>query len=413
MKRQPYGKVKRSRRSLYHKRKSGARRFIEITGSIIAVAALIVVGYAVGKPLLDFLTTQKPAVSEDDLRWNPPAQEENPDVTVPISAEQANETDPAEVDKAGKNDAPGVYIYAPTSVLSNKSSLMAYLAQAKNLGYKSVAVELKDEDGSLWYKTGYEPLMGTDAVKGGMTLGEIAAAFESAGMKPMARISTLKDKTAPALLAGVSYRFADDSYKWLDAAPDNGGKLWADPFRQATVDYLTYISGEICSAGFTLVLANTVFPQMTSYDMTILSSAIVNEGTRFSALDGVVGAVAAAVGSETPFYIEVDLSDIEGLSAGFSQTAEVLKCSLPSNAGIIGVFDRSAFGTEVSTGTDQTITLPTGAEELISAVMSQAQKALPDREILPCIRRANLTDNELAGVAKKLSDMAYDSYIIS
>jgi hypothetical protein len=419
MKHRSYGKIKRHHRAMYHRHKSPARRFFEISGGIIAVAALIVVGYAAGKPLIEFLTAEKPAVSEDDLRWNPPEDDKNPDVSSPLLTDETGENNGnaavAEETQPESNELSGIYIYAPTSVLSNKSSLMAYLNQAKKQGYRSVAVELKDEDGSLWYKSNYEPLKDSDIIKGGMTLAEIAAAFESVDMLPVARISTLMDKSAPNILGDVSYRFADDSYKWLDDFAENGGKLWADPFRQGTIGYLAYISGEIRSAGFTLVLANTVFPELSSYDKTILSPAIVNEGTRYSALEKVIQAVANTAGSETPFYIEVNLSDIagiSGLSAGFTRSAEVLKCSLPDNARIVAVFDRSAYGTELQTGTDQTVTLPSDAGELIATLMNLAQRALPGKQILPCIRHSSLSDNELTKVVQALSDMEYKSYIV-
>ena len=68
---QKYGKKIKRSKNLYKKRKHPARKVLEIVATVIIVGALGLVGYAAGRPLIEFFTGDR-QVDSKDPPWTPP-----------------------------------------------------------------------------------------------------------------------------------------------------------------------------------------------------------------------------------------------------------------------------------------------------------------------------------------------------
>ena len=132
--------------------------------------------------------------------------------------------------------------------------------------YNAVVLPVKDENGILYYDTGVSLAYTCGAVSGSrMDLGTLVPLIESYGLKPAASIYSLQDHTAAHARYETSYLWTDDGVTtWLDAKPVNGGQPWLNPYRQATVNYLTVIAAELDAAGFVdLVVYGNQYPDST------------------------------------------------------------------------------------------------------------------------------------------------------
>lgn len=409
---QAYGKKIKRSKNLYRRKKTPVRKTLEIIGMLVVVAGLAVIGYAAGKPLIEFISNGGgEQIPEDTLKWTPPQSdvlsESAPSNTEPLIETTEPEPVPEPI---GFN---GTAVYAPSSALSNSASLAAYLQLAKTNGYGAVVVELKDSIGNVWYRSSLTAIKDTDCIKGSLSLKEITDIFNTSGIKPIARLNTLLDQTGVKFVENMSYRFADGSYSWLDARIENGGKQWANPFLTGTRSYIAGLVKEIAKAGFSdIILANNIFPDFQPYDLTILAPEVTNISTRYSALTTLVGD-CDKYKSDAGLMLEMSLKDVVVNYAGYNRTAELLRGKSNLNGqSILLVFNRLEIGTELTTGESSSVTLPADIKPLINTLFKQAARNLGDLKIIPCIDDNDLNEIEIAQIKEQLTDMGYDNYII-
>lgn len=411
------GKVKRGRGTLYKQRKSGVRRFFEAAGMIVVVIVLGVLGFAAGKPIMERLTSDKPPVSDAELQWTPPEGEDNDagksavtDSGQSVTNVSVTPQTPGEAaaPEYGKYGFSGVAVMAPSSILSNNTTLSAYLSQAKKNGYSTVFVEVKDVSGAVWYKSALTAIAETEIVKGTMTLSEIKRAFDDAGVTAVARIAALRDPLAAKVLEDVSYRFADGSYKWMDAAAENGGKLWADPFLPGTRAYLSDICGELAGSGFGVAAYGYVFPAFRPYDLTVLPVSETNADSRYTALTTLAADMSRKVAAS--LLVEMSAMDIVNAHTGFAGTAEILRGrdSLPQEITVLAVFSKKEIGAELASG----VALPPDIKAQATMIFRETAKAVGTLTLLPCVDHEGLSDEQLANVVSAIKELGYQDYII-
>lgn len=405
-----YGSKVRRSKSLYRRRKGGVHKALEIFGIIVLVVGLGTLGYAAGKPILDYITGAGPAATTEG--WTPPSG----------SGEEEGETDVAQSETAPVTEpepqkpegvGTGIAYYAPTSALTNKTALTSYLISAEAEGCNFLVLDLKDSVGNVWYKSELEILQGKELLKGEMSLREIYTVFEGSSIQPVVRVSTLMDRSAPKTVEGMSYRFSDDSSNWLDDRAENGGKLWADPTKDKTKAYLSMLTGEIQAAGFTtIMLTNTVYPDMRPYDLGVLSSDVTNMGTRHSSLADIVN-ICAGTNTEQPILLEMDVLDIVRNYGGYQSTAEVLRSSNKlHDYSVVAVFTKGVVTSELALSDTKTVTIPNDLTGQMEYLYLAAEKNLGGSKLIPCIENENMTDNELTSALEKLADMGYELVMV-
>lgn len=334
-------KIKHHKYNLYNKKKSKGRQALGVILTIVILIALAVVGFGLGRPLMEYFQGKNNTSSEPGSAWTPSESDSSSDdssqTTTGTSSSEPTESTPEE------DITPSVLVL-PTNIARSAGALGNALKTAKEDGYTGVLITLKTEDGSFLYKTDIAGIKDTDAVSGVLTAKDIAAAAADNGLTPYAKISTLKDPVSGAYIADTKF-MTSDSYTWLDAAPTNGGKSWLSPFSAKTAEYLADITEELAGAGFEkIVLADTKFPPFLKADDAFLGHLpIRDEQARLDALWSVISACDTAAKTKgASIMLEMSYTEFEGAEK-LSTSAEPAKDAAKLN-GIEILTDFSADG---------------------------------------------------------------------
>ena len=250
-------KIKRSKINLYSKRKNKRKKVLTIVITVVAACALGVLGFGLGKPLVEFFNNRNNSSLTSESAWTPPSSEEvSSESEAPVSSEESSEAPIEPVRKM-----TDVYFLPEDAALSS-ASLNSALAAAKAAGAGTVAVTLKNETGNFLYKSEIKSLENNDVITGTLSAEQICKAISDAGFIPAAKISTLKDKLCGSrYVTDGGYRITGSGLTWHDNRVDKGGKLWLSPFRTQTLQFMGEITEELSAAGFKNIIAvNTMFP---------------------------------------------------------------------------------------------------------------------------------------------------------
>ena len=285
-------KIKRHKYNLYNKKKNKTKRVLTAIVTVIAVCGLGVLGYGLGKPIVNYFQNREQYTSDPSSAWSPPSDSD-------ISENSANSGDPnvsSEEPNSTPVEATDPKIYfLPENAAVSSASLNSALAAAKESGCDTVAVTLKDKKGSFLYKSDIEGIKDGDTTIGAMTARQICEAITAAGLTPAAKISTLMDCSSPRLVAG-GYELAGGNGYWLDATPANGGKQWLSPFKSETVKFIGDITSELSAAGFKhIICADTRFPAFYNSDINkyLSNLPLTDSDKRSAALWDVVSSARA------------------------------------------------------------------------------------------------------------------------
>lgn len=304
-------KIKKSKHNLYNKKKQKSRQVLTVVLTIVAACVLGVVGYGIGKPIVNYFqsrNSESSDISSDSASSEPSSEPESSSEIVSDSSDPSDSSTSEPPADPVKDDTKMYFL--PVTATESSAALGSALAAAKEAGYDTVAVTLKDENGYLYYKTDLDKVKKTLLVKGTLTAEQISTQIKNAGLTPAVRICMLKDRVTPMFFGG--FTFANGG-GWLDDYPDAGGKRWLSPFIQETVDYLADVAKELSGAGFEHVICyNVRYPVFHPIDLdTYLSHLPVNDrAKRLEALWNVMDAVkSAAENNNAKVWVEMDGAD--------------------------------------------------------------------------------------------------------
>ena len=357
-------KIKRSKGRLYKKRKSTGKKVFEIILMVLVVGVLGVVGYSAAGPLINYLKNE--GSESVTTPWEPP-ESSTPEESETTSATESETTTTT---TGGVPDGSGAYLLS-AAALANPNALTGALAEAESAGCTVIIVPVKDGEGHLLYNSQMTIIRGTDLVTGTMPAGQITSAIRNKGFTSVkAMVPALYDRTTPQYVSDTGYRFADDSYAWLDATAANGGKQWVDPFRSGTKGYYSQLVRELIGAGFDEVLLSELrFPEFTTYDETILAPRNFTS-TRYTGLTGLYTAVNSA--SSNKVAVAADIADVlAGYGNSFGGSAEILSDKSFTGTLYLTV-NLSAFGTSLATGDNTKIDLPVDPAQKVKTLVSRA-----------------------------------------
>ena len=301
-------KIKHRKYSLYQRKKSKTRKVLTVLLMIVHIAGLCVLGYGLGRPLLDYFNN-KGNESETSSAWTPPTGETS-GASSDGSSDVQQTSEPETSEPAQESGTPSVFILPESAVLSSES-LNGALAAAKNSGCTDILVTLKDEAGYFLYKTSVSGVP-DEQVTGSLTAQQISSIITKAGFVPRARINTLLDRTTLTYDgSNICYMIADGGV-WHDYYVDRGGKSWLSPFEQNTAKYLSAITAELANSGFGFItLANTRYPTFNTQDYSnfLRQLSISDDTARQNALWTVIAAcnsAAKASGAEITLEMTSD-----------------------------------------------------------------------------------------------------------
>ncbi len=298
-------KIKRSKVNLYSKKKSKQKQVLTIVITVVAACALGVLGFGLGKPLMEYFQNRQNPSDSSDSAWTPPSDTE-------ISSENESMVSSEESSKVEVPvDVPSDMYFLPDDAALSTASLNSALAAAKSSGRRVVAVTLKNETGNFLYKSAIESIQNNGIIIGTLTAEQIADAVTKAGFTPAAKISTLKDRLCGYRdITDGGYRIAGSGYTWNDDREEKGGKPWLSPFKNETLQFMGEITDELSKAGFKhIVTVNTMYPKLHKEDLTIYLKdlPLSDEKARLDALWNVIDSAKAGA-EKNQSYLWIELS---------------------------------------------------------------------------------------------------------
>lgn len=263
-----------------------------VTLTILGTGVLVFVGYSIGAPVMDFLKKQEILIPASVVESN----------TSSISETTAPTEEPTQPPIKEHQKICGYYL--EKSALSTMLTLEKALQEIPE-GITHVIIPLKAEGGRLYYGTRLADAGMCGAVIAATPLETIYSTIAEKGFIPVASINTLEDSVYPQTYAESAYKIMGSTDKWLDDAPENGGKPRLSPFSELTLDYLSNLTDEIVHAGFTVILCEGLtFPDFTEEELKKLDPE-VSASDRALALADVVNVMQDAAG-DAAFYVSVE-----------------------------------------------------------------------------------------------------------
>lgn len=390
-KRKNFGrKIRKSRVNLYPKRRTKAQKAAGTALLVIALLAIVFLGYCLGKPLLEYFGGL-PASSEPP-QWTPPeASDTSPETTRPPVTEEITETTAAEA----FSETTNYYgLHAPTSALSNSASLSAFAAKASAEGYNAVIINLKDGAGYFHYLTDTVLSEEKSHITGALTAKQIYDILSEKGLEPIAAVSVLADNAGCIANPDMSYKIVnEDNVSWLDYTSGSPVR-WSDPKSEAARQNTENIISELTAAGFKLiVLADIVFPDFQDYDREFIAAEYFAANRHKLLQPFLFDSAGVAVNAE------------DVISGGNSKTAEVLKNKKEITDRKIPVtvkISRAPFEGEAG--------FPADAAAFFEDIMSQLSARLSGFTLIPSVNGGDFTPDEISAMKEKSEEMGYKDF---
>lgn len=301
-----------------YERKKRLKKAFHILLGLIVIAALVFVGYSIGKPILNYLDKENQSSDNTEEPWTPPAvtsEASEPTDTNGDSSDvqtEPNETVTSSSNSDEKINSAGLTAYMlPENALGDPSQFSALLDQVKADGYTAVSVTLKAKGGKIYYST-LSSMAKSDenAVVGKMPIQQIAYIIKDSGLKMIAELNILDDNNRYGEYRDGSYHSLDGS-TWLDTAASKGGKPWLSPFDDDTKEMVRFLADEVSSAGFDYItVSGLTFPAFRNSDLDLIGDT-VKDANRYKALIELANiAQIAANEHDSKLFIRTDAADI-------------------------------------------------------------------------------------------------------
>ena len=325
-----------------YEKKKRLKRALRILLGLIVIAALVFVGYSVGKPILNYLNKENENTDNVEEPWTPPAVTSEVTETLDTSGDSTEVTvEPSETVTSPDNkiNSSGLTAYMLSEdALSDPSQFSALLDQVKADGYTAVSVTLKAKGGKIYYSTASIMAKSDEnAVVGNMPIQQIAFLIKNSGLKMIAELNILEDNNRYGEYRDGSYHALDGS-TWLDTAADKGGKPWLSPFDDDTKELVRYMADEVAAAGFDYItVSGLTFPTFRNSDLNLLGDT-VKDANRYKALIELANIVQTAANEHnTKTFIRTNAADI------IYGRAEIFKPSELSGYTLLIDFDPAEF----------------------------------------------------------------------
>lgn len=325
-----------------YEKKKRLKRALRILLGLIVIAALVFVGYSVGKPILNYLNKENENTDNVEEPWTPPAVTSWVTETLDTSGDSTEVTvEPSETVTSPDNiiNSSGLTAYMLSEdALSDPSQFSALLDHVKADGYTAVSVTLKAKGGKIYYSTASTMAKSDEnAVVGNMPIQQIASLIKNSGLKMIAELNILEDNNRYGEYRDGSYHALDGS-TWLDTAADKGGKPWLSPFDDDTKELGRYMADEVSAAGFDYItVSGLTFPTFRNSDLKLLGDT-VKDANRYKALIELANIVQTTANEHnTKTFIRTNAADI------IYGKAEIFKPSELSGYTLLIDFDPAEF----------------------------------------------------------------------
>ncbi|MDE6592325.1 MAG: hypothetical protein K2K57_04585 [Oscillospiraceae bacterium] len=428
---------------------------IKIAASVAAVAVLVFVGYSAAGPIGDYIKARETQIASEP--WTP---EQQTDTTTPdISEDLGNAVEsepvqteslpdilegPAKVPSQTEEKAPAETVVTegtaqpavteavnvttpPVSTdvknggaaytisledMQDLDSLEAALDEIRSSGASAVIMPMKADGGAFYYKTEI-PFVATvtdgeKPIKSEVTASQAANAALAKGLRPVALVSVLKDNNRYGDYRDGSYRSNDDT-TWLDAAPDNGGKPWIDPFDEVARDYLCDIMRELGGAGFgEIICEDFVFPDFRSTDVELIGEHITPfSSARYKALASLACMMTEA-GSEKGARVMIRIT----ANSIIKDYSEIFHPDLLQGCTVLIDYSENNIAKTMVAGGEEIILDYLDEDDKIMAVFAEVERQCGDIPTEAFLDRESMSAEEFAAAVSTVSGMGYEGYYV-
>lgn len=245
-------KLHRGRRSVF-RRRSPILQITPAILSVLGVVAVIAVGFFGAKYLSE----------------NPPANTPTSEPSSGVPAVSQPEEAAPEIALPAEG-TPLHAFYLPTAALRDQSALKETLAEAAEAGLNAVVFDMKDENGTLYFRSATERAVRVNNfANSALSADQLKTLFitiKEAGLQSIPRLFAFRDNAAARVLEDARVKpTGNASWVWYDNDPKNGGKAWLDPYADAAHLYIIDLARELRDAGASAILLDGVqFPFQTS-----------------------------------------------------------------------------------------------------------------------------------------------------
>lgn len=227
-----------------------AHKVKQLLPIVAAVLAIVLVGFLLGKPVLNMLSGAGKSDSSSssqivDTSSKLEDSSVQTDVSQPSSDVQSDNPQPEIVQPVAKTR---IYYYADTSALSTEAGIDGVIAQMKSKGATHLVFDVKNQDGNLLYASAnqYGSQLVADKT---VDIKALVSKLSQNGITPVARMYTFMDKLISNVERSTAVMYQGTDTRWLDSGAALGGKAWANPASQIMRDYIISLTDEVMSLG--------------------------------------------------------------------------------------------------------------------------------------------------------------------
>lgn len=391
-------------------RKRRTQKFFKALFMIIILAALVFVGYSVGKPIYKYFSERSGKDSaEETVPWTPPVMPDDTDITVGETEDVPEESTYVSEDSVENSKLDFSAYQLPETALVSDAELRNALESAKGSGYTAIVVTMKAEGGKIYYKTSSQMALSADgAVVGGMYAGQISSMIKNAGFTPIAKINLLEDHNWYGEYKTGAYRFEGSTSTWLDDSAANGGKPWLSPFDTDTQSYAAYLANEVSSAGFDYVIFDgIVFPPFRSSDLNYVG-AIVKDPSKYKTLISIADISAkAAEANGSSVMVMASAGEIIGGKSDLFKPAELTVKTVS-----VEYFPNGLENTALINGEEIALSELTAYDRARTVFTEIKRLAGDEITIVPALRQTDFSQADFSETISAFMDLGFTSYII-
>ena len=227
-----------------------AHKVKQLLPIVAAVLAIVLVGFLLGKPVLNMLSGAGKGDSSSssqivDTSSKLEDSSVRTDVSQPSSDAQSDNPQPEVIQPVAKTR---IYYYADTSALSTEAGIDGVIAQMKSKGATHLVFDIKNQDGNLLYASAdqYGSQLVADKT---VDIKALVSKLSQNGITPVARMYTFMDKLISNVERSTAVMYQGTDTRWLDSSAALGGKAWANPASQIMRDYIISLTDEVMSLG--------------------------------------------------------------------------------------------------------------------------------------------------------------------
>ncbi len=391
-------------------RKRRTQKFFKALFMIIILAALVFVGYSVGKPIYKYFSERSGKDSaEETVPWTPPVMPDDTYSTAGETEDVPEESTYVSEDSVENSKLDFSAYQLPETALVSDAELRNALESAKGSGYTAVVVTMKAEGGKIYYKTSSQMALSADgAVAGGMYAGQISSMIKNAGFTPIAKINLLEDHNWYGEYKTGAYRFEGSTSTWLDDSAANGGKPWLSPFDTDTQSYAAYLANEVSSAGFDYVIFDgIVFPPFRSSDLNYVG-AIVKDPSKYKTLISIADISAkAAEANGSSVMVMASAGEIIGGKYDLFKPAELTVKTVS-----VEYFPNGLENTALINGEEIALSELTAYDRARTVFTEIKRLAGDEITIVPALRQTDFSQADFSETISAFMDLGFTSYII-